>query len=96
MSLFCKKQEELVECEKCGCLIKKETAQEITIWMQFIPIDSDRYEYYCKFHEKQYDIMDNRTNYPILIKYYKRRMEVDRDGIPVGYKKVVNQKQTKK
>jgi len=77
-----------VICETCKCWLSKEDAQRVHVIAYW-----DDYFYYCRSHKKPYAklvIGDDRKD-KNLIQYY-REVEVTEDGIPVGYKKIKNDK----
>lgn len=77
-----KEKVDVVRCGECLCLIEKEYAQHIPNSYML------NEQYFCGIHRRKYD--SRRIELPIMgpeiIKYYKK-IEVDEDGEPVGYKK---------
>lgn len=72
-----------VKCETCKCLLNKNDAQEVRK-VPFFSFKGDEYIYFCGSHKKSYDEIietwyDN--------KYYAH-MQVDKEGNPIGYKKI--------
>lgn len=75
--------ENKVKCEECKLYTDKSDAQKVK------ETNTRYYEqaeiYYCKAHKVPYD--ECFTNRAGLCFYFKR-MEVDKDGTPLGYKKL--------
>lgn len=79
------KEVELVKCSECNCLIEINDAQCINHSMG---LD----KYYCKKHQKPYKRVSTCFyNCVFNLKYYAE-IEVDENGIPVGYIKIGEQK----
>lgn len=77
----CKTAKEVVSCETCKCLVKKEDAQQVFV----LHMSSSRlYYYYCREHEKPY--------YKQLDTRYYASIEVSEDGTPIGYIKAPTKK----
>lgn len=69
-----------VSCSNCKCKIDKKDAQKIAV-TSFPRIDC----YYCGKCEKPYDSFLLASFLPP--RFYKK-MEVDKNGEPIGYKKI--------
>lgn len=69
---------EAVVCADCRCLVEKATAQEIKVLHDGHVSET----YYCWTHKKPYSDVLLR---PDGSKYFRRQIEVDIEGTPVGY-----------
>ena len=73
------KKDDLVECEECGHIIRRERAQVIKA-TDFIGIpQSDKM--FCELHKKPYDRVSENAFYTS----YYREFHVSVDGQPFGY-----------
>lgn len=81
--MFTKKQEKdplenIVECEECKLLLKKENAQTVIIEGRGEYFYNDT-KYYCPLHKKPY----NRKRIGWGTTQYFATLEVDEDGKPI-------------
>jgi hypothetical protein len=75
--------EEVVKCEDCGCLIALHDAQIVKVRSPYL----DFKEYFCRTHRKKYGrktIFDQ----PGDTNCYFGEVKMDREGTPIGYKKI--------
>jgi hypothetical protein len=77
------KKEDLVSCETCRCLIKKDDAVKVK---ERIPFYGTLEKYYCKVHAPKYERFDGF--------HYYREMKVDYEGEPIGYTKMAETETT--
>lgn len=77
---------ETVSCETCKHIIFKRDAQEIEhqgyIWSLYF--SGKRTRYYCPEHKRNYSSSSVDNNHRT---HYYKEMEVDENGVPVGYVK---------
>jgi CMP-N-acetylneuraminic acid synthetase len=74
-------ESKLVPCSECGSPVYKGKAKKV--------IQSFYHEeelYYCNQHAPKYDRVD--AYFGIGPTFYVNRMQVDKDGTPIGYKKI--------
>lgn len=92
MNWFNKKcQIEFVKCEDCRCLGYKEDFQKVKKINEYtIPKDSINYIYYCPKDKKPYSVV----SYTFSFVHYYSNLEVDENGIPLGFKKLENHGKT--
>ena len=89
---WCKKTdpfENKVKCEECRLYTDKSDAQKIkktrTYSHPFGAYSKTKEIYYCKSHNVPYDECFGDATDTL---FYFKHMEVDKDGTPVGYKKL--------
>lgn len=79
---------EVVLCHDCGVVISGNYGQKVT-FTDGANFRGSGFFTYCSIHRKPYDrIVLPYFMYSHEKRYYKE-MQVDEDGIPVGYRKVV-------
>lgn len=77
------KGEDYVECEKCGHVISKKRAQIVKFnggSGTMFGFETIR----CELHKLPYD----RSRTILGVMEYWKELEVDKDGTPIGYKKI--------
>jgi len=86
--MFCRKDpfEDKVKCEECKHWIDKSDAQEVANLrlVHFWP-GSRTSSYYCPLHKKPYEKI-------LSPGIYTKKMLVDENGTPIGYKKIKTKK----
>ena len=88
MNIFKKKEvekeDDIIRCDKCKCLLHKEDAQEIKYFGANYTV-----EYYCQKCRKPYDFKCYyHSSEKLVIRYYKiTTIEVDEDGQEIKIKK---------
>lgn len=82
--MFCKNQfKDKVKCKECKCWLDKYDAQVVSVQLGLYSTFKDE-EYYCNTHRKPYKKVICRVDKDIFIE----EIEVDKDGEPIGYKKI--------
>lgn len=77
------KQEDVVSCETCKCLIKKDGAYIVELNGIY-----KRNLYYCNKCRPKYKKMDMFCSTGEI--FYYKELRVDENGVPIGYKKINN------
>ncbi len=72
---------ETVTCHECRCLMLKDEAHVVRVWSAVSFMRSGP-RYYCRTDAPVYD--EIRENY-IREEHYYMRVEVNKEGSPVGY-----------
>lgn len=72
--------DEVVSCKTCKCLLMKSNAPKVDILGRFHSI-----EYFCEVHKPAYQERFLFINCGTFF----GRVQMDEDGTPVGYKKIV-------
>jgi len=79
------KKEDHVSCEECKCLIHKDDAQKVKYRDGYCTLDN----YYCGEHNKPYNEI---RAYDITNVRYYGEIQMELDGTPIGYKKIIKKK----
>lgn len=72
-----------VKCETCRCWVDKSDAQKVSLHNSY-GLD----EYYCRSHKKPYSEFLSAGCCGRTEEEYYARVQVDKDGVPVGYKPI--------